>query len=852
MKKKLNLGNRYVKEYKGRSFAIIISIILSIVLIVGIGTLKQTNDNVELLKMKYETGIYQVEFKGINKDQVKKIQENNNIKNLGLFYLYKSTAEEEKQHLDIMAANNDYITSGAKLIRGRLPKEKDEMVAEEWVLRSLGIQPQINKEIILKVDDGQGGSKKEKFKLVGIISDRAESEAKGLRQLFIPFDLKSEQAMFANLVFKKGTDIYGEIDKIIKYIAIPKKNVYIMNDIISLETSNNKVTIHDIQTLIYVSLICGIVIYGIFNISIYKRVHEYGILRAIGYNNLKIFKLVLQELFSLYIIAMPIGLILGIIGAVLFNNMAETIDTQIILNGQQINLGIVFPTEIILGSIISIGIIMILISFLTYRQIKKISIVDSIKENLNSNNIKRNFVTIRFLQKYIKTYKAISFKNIFRNKKSFLMIVLSMSICGILFITLNYKLSISDSKDFEMIRTIHMNSDFTIDRYDGTSEAVIKEIRKLDGIKSLETCMLMNSKLIINENDILNQKYFDKLNSESNHEYFDYFFGKDKKTNELILRNNFRGYNDYALKKLNDYVLDGDIDINKMKNQDLAVVYIPQVNEKNYRPLRKGDSILDIRPGDNVTVKFRKDKVKYLDDNYDKLTDENVEYMYKDFTVGAVVSYDYMYEGFMIGFDSVDIIVSEEKFKEITGINDYFSVNVNMNEGTNHKELETNILKITSKIKGVIFRDLVEQRENIKALHNKTKIYNLGITFILFIITISNIINNIGYNIISRTNEFGILRAVGINNVDFKKMIVFEGLLYGVISSIIVIVTSFIIQKIIYEKSGVISIGVNFSINYINYIIVIFINLLLGVIATYFQSKKIENRSIVECINKIN
>ena len=624
---------------------------------------------------------------------------------------------------------------------------------------------------------------------------------------------------------------------------------------IYLENSNSQINLEDLQTLILISLVCGIVTYGIFNISIYKRVGEYGILRAIGCNNFKIFKLVLQELFSLYISAVPIGLIFGIIGALVFNNMAQAIDSKIVLAGKDVNLGIVFPTEIIIGSIISIGFIMIFISFLTLKQIKKLSIIDAIKGNLKTNSIKSNFITLKFLQRYMKTYKAISFKNILREKNTFLMIILSMSICGTLFIISNYKLSLSKSRDDEYTRIYHMNSDFMIygfneDKGRCIDEKYVREIQDIDGIKNLELCRLIPSKMILEEKDILNQKYFDNLNYGASDTFFHSYLGKDKNTGELILKDNFRGYNDAALEKLKNYLLTGTIDISRMKKDDLAIVYIPQVNEKfNRQPLRDGKSALDIKAGDKINIKFRKNKI--LDDDYYKLTDKNAEYIYKEFIVDATVSYDYMGQQYKPTFGSADVIISEDRFKDITGVSDYYSINVNMNQGVNHKKLEKEIAKITSKVNRVKLKDLVQRREDIKAFHAKKKIYNLGIISILFIINISNSINNIGYNILSRTKEFGILKAIGLNNSDFKKMIMFEGFLYGVISSFIITIVSLILQKIIYKVSGLYTIGVEFKINYIDYVVVIMMNVLLGFIITYFQSRKLKDHSIIECINKV-
>ena len=130
MKKKLNLSNKYIKAYKGRSISISISIILSIALIVGVSILNATNNNLELQNMRYENGIYSVNFEEIDKTQIKMLEKNNAIENFGLTSVYKKTSIEERQSIDIVGANNNYITSNSKVVKGRLPGKKNEMVAE--------------------------------------------------------------------------------------------------------------------------------------------------------------------------------------------------------------------------------------------------------------------------------------------------------------------------------------------------------------------------------------------------------------------------------------------------------------------------------------------------------------------------------------------------------------------------------------------------------------------------------------------------------------------------------------------------------------------------------------------------
>lgn len=129
--------------------------------------------------------------------------------------------------------------------------------------------------------------------------------------------------------------------------------------------------------------------------------------------------------------------------------------------------------------------------------------------------------------------------------------------------------------------------------------------------------------------------------------------------------------------------------------------------------------------------------------------------------------------------------------------------------------------------------------------------YNLGITMIVIIIAMINIVNNVSYNITSRKNELGIFRAVGFNDGKVKKMIIFEGVLYGIISSFISIIVSFVVQKFIHTFSGVENIGIKFSVNYMDYLIIVIINLVIGYITTYSQAGRLNRSSIVDCIRDV-
>lgn len=103
----------------------------------------------------------------------------------------------------------------------------------------------------------------------------------------------------------------------------------------------------------------------------------------------------------------------------------------------------------------------------------------------------------------------------------------------------------------------------------------------------------------------------------------------------------------------------------------------------------------------------------------------------------------------------------------------------------------------------------------------------------------------------SRTNEFGMLRAVGLDDKEFKEMIKFEGLSFGIISSLVSIVLSFILQIVMFKYFSMFLKNSTLDIQWINYILIILINIVIGIGATYIPLRKIKKLSIVESIKAI-
>lgn len=855
MREDFSIVIKYIKSFKSRSIAIMLSIILGTALIVGVGTLSKSAQEAGLERMKRETGTYHVAYKDIDKNQLNIVKEGKDIKNIGITSYYASTDTGEKLPISILYADNNFLNDESEIVKGRLPEGKNEVVLEAWILNSMGLEPEAGQELTFKLYNKE---KPETFKVVGILKDRYKDKNVGRCEMFLNLDENNINNFTANVEFDEGSLISNNIEVIANKANLNLENqVGINSTLVGSVEANGGIDSESKSTAIVMSAFAGLVIYSIYSISVYQRIRDYGMLRAVGATNFRVFKLMLYELLSLALVSLPIGILLGMGGAQIFNKSGGNIQYE----GNLKSTPFVIPTNIILLSIGCTLIVILIISILTYMKIRKISPIEAIKRNFGADKkIKKSNFILGSLNNKISATKAISIKNIFRNKKAFILIMLSMSIGGILVIKNDYAYSRSEAMYEEQQRKMYNNSDFVLkvngstDEENGLSDKEINEIKSIDGISEVKTARVLHSRMLLDKKDILEMGYIDHMNMGGyTQSVLNGLLFKDKESNQYLLKQKLKGFNDEMLKSLDKYVISGKIDVEKMKKENLAVIYMPHIVDTFYGTkdivVGGGKPLADIKVGDTVTIKYPKSKITDTE-SYWKAKD-NLEYEEHEFKVGAIVNYPFADDSMYSGDSGIDVITSSDYLEKLFGESNYDVVYANMKKGADHKAINEELGKIGSKVPGTITTDMVEDKATNDRSLKQDKLYTYGIVAILFAISIFNIINNVSYNLTSRTSEFGMLRAIGISEKDFKKMITYEGLFYGIISSVIVVVGGIILQTRMYETYGFADYGMDFVINYKLYIVVVLANILVGLLATYLPARKIKESSIVEAINII-
>ena len=127
----MKIAWKYIKKYRKRSIAIVLSIALSVFLIVGVGTLLDSAKASQVEQMKYELGMQHVVYKNINIEQIGKLRESEDIETLGISIAYDGWNYKNKVLMNILSADENYIRMyNSEVIKGRYPENLNEIAIE--------------------------------------------------------------------------------------------------------------------------------------------------------------------------------------------------------------------------------------------------------------------------------------------------------------------------------------------------------------------------------------------------------------------------------------------------------------------------------------------------------------------------------------------------------------------------------------------------------------------------------------------------------------------------------------------------------------------------------------------------
>ena len=511
------------------------------------------------------------------------------------------------------------------------------------------------------------------------------------------------------------------------------------------------------------------------------------------------------------------------------------------------------PIEIIgFASVVSLLIIVFIVVILAWK-IKRISPIDEIRGNIKSSvDKKRNHKMSRKRKNNSLSYSKIipieikmAMKNVLRNKSGFAITLISMSLGSVMFLASSFYSDLMKDQQKKLEEVSRVNTDFKISMiptkpmYAGYSSKDIEDIRSINGVENVDEIRSLYARMFLKENQILDKEYFKKRNEEPYNK--DVLGGLlvDCGNGDKILKSGVYGYNDTLLKKLDKHLAKGNVNLKEMNNEEVAIAMVPKNN---------GKYTVGVNIGDKLKVTFREDNIS--NEEYFKMTDTGGKYITKEFKIVGIVNELVDYSDYYVDNNSMNLVLSNKQFEKFSGYKNAQIVNIEMKDNANREKVAKQILAIANRTSGNVFADLTEERMTLAAMEENKQMFINAIIGILFLISIINIVNNIKYSMVSRRAEFGIIRAVGADNKMFRKIVLSEGLMYGLYSGVISAIVALIVCWGIYSPMAEFLISPKFLVNPITFVGVFLMNVGLGALVSYLPFVEMRNISIVESIER--
>uniref|UniRef100_UPI0031B5D050 ABC transporter permease n=1 Tax=Clostridioides difficile TaxID=1496 RepID=UPI0031B5D050 len=841
---------QYIKHYKKQSISIVLSIILSVALLTGIGSLVHSADKSRIEKIREDSGDYHYFYK-VDKKQLNKIKKNKKSKEYTVDRLGVTKPKnqiDEPFIIEFLNADSSYLDmTGRKLLKGTLPSKDGEIVLDTYSLNNLNVNKEIGTEINL---DGKI------YKLCGILSSLSNPETAMEGFVNDYFQPKEKDSYIVYVKYDENKNIKKQNYKFMKKFNISKEKTYI-NWPLSVEfgvkppKNIEKYNIFEFlknlelntnAIILLVGVFGAAAVYSIFHVSILQRISQYGVLEVLGANNKQLLFLLFLELFLLFIVGFPIGCFLGI-------GVASTIYEQFphIFLSSDIVPGAFFISEksIYLGFLF-ILLLLILIAVRVVHQLNKYSSIESMKNFKITNKKKRILESV----KHSNMTKVLSHKYMTQKKGMFIGILFSLSLGGIIFLCSSYSIQLTkNNNELTMKADDGLNSDYqitmqTTDFDVGIPKDKISRLNNVEGISKVYPVRYLFGAMQIKEEQLFWKNFFKPL--EKDYRIKTFFDGICTKQNEggYLLKTNIYGYNNGMLEGLNSYIIDGEINTHDMVKNNKVIVRLPMDGTGMY-------DAVDINPGDTIKVKVP--KTMKPTDEIVKFKEENKnDYTTKEFVVAATVKRVMANNIYFIGDYGMDIVMTNGQMKNNFDIENYNSVSIKKTEDSNIEELSENIKSVVSDVKRCIVTDYTIAIEKNNTYLNQKLLFIYGIVFVLLAISLFHIINTVSYLIFSRRHEFGILRAMGITDNKFLLMMIREGFLYGFYASIIMVIGSVIGQFMIYFMVKRVYLYINpiLKINTPLYIGMIILNITISIVAVIIPVRQILKSDIISEINK--
>ncbi|MHC0039433.1 ABC transporter permease [Pseudoneobacillus sp. C159] len=853
---------RHMRENKRRTLVTIIGVIISVAMVTAVATL-----GVSFLDlMKRQTianyGEWHVQYKNVNKDQIDAIKNDEATKKIILAndrgYAKLEGLPENRPYLFIKEYNQAGLTSfPITLTKGRLPKNPNEILVSEEILRVTQKDYQLGGQLNLEIgnrylngtdiktvltqneplqrENGQITETfriedKKTFTIVGFIKMPSWEPPWSPGYTIVGFVDQSHHSpdnrMDAVVVLKKvDQSLYDHADNLVAQnrIEMVKFNSELLRYYGVTNNDGLRKTLFSLTAIIMTVIIIGSValIYNAFAISVSERARHLGMLASVGATKMQKRNSVFFEGMIVGAISIPIGIAAGLIGiGVTFIFINHYIGGALGAFGTSERLEvIVTPYSIIVSSIVSVVTIFIS-TFIPARKASKISAIDAIRQTQDVKLSGKAVKTSKLIRKLFGIEAEIGLKNLKRHRKRYQATVFSLIISIVLFLSVSFFTS-NLKKSLEMSQD-GINYDIRIYSDGDINEDLYREVADLETVSEVS----LNRRVYLNtwiEESLVPEKYKEEVRKQQ----------ISLKEGRYPFNIFFMVLDDSSFKK---YAKQIGADFDNLSTSEPAAIVIDQIKYQEYDSRKFIETkTIHAKPGQSIDL-YTIDSETSDDLLVGKM---KIGYLTKQIPLGDFQSAPGVLMMIIPNslLNSLPVLQKQDKM---------------WNEALYLKSFDP--MKTQEKLEAmnnpyISVNNLHQEKQNEEQLIMLMSVFTYGFIVLISLISVANIFNTISTSISLRKREFAMLRSIGMTPKGFNKMIHYESIFYGLKALLYGLPLSFGVMLLIYRSIGG-TFEYGFTLPWLSIVYVIVAIFFIVASAMIYSSSKVKKENIIDALRQ--
>lgn len=802
MKSYLSLVPKYLKAHKKKTRLIIASVAISVSLVTGIFSMLDFFQQFEVLQQIHENGNYHLSIKNATDEEKLAAAARIDVKNSGTWISFRrGTLGGKVCRIDAMdesiAPNMQF-----NLKEGRYPMAENEVALEEWAAGSLHLKPGDTAKVIF-------ADKTEKeYILSGICGDYPNTKAGDTPVVLLSVAganaVNAEKASAFLLEFKKGVNVNAAQKELRDSLHLEEgrigRNEYLLAAM-GQSTSNKALSLYVTGAVLFcIVLIAGVMmIYNTFNLSVMERVRQFGLLKCIGASRRQIRKMIMKEGFSITVRAIPIGVLAGMLLAILCSAILKFYNNSYFGEIALFNVSIIGTAAGIM-----VGFLTVLIaSSLPARKAARVSPVNAAtgSNELKMSKKKKQGLLMKLLHAEI----AMGMNNAVIKRKTLILMSCSIAISIVMF--LGFQVFI-DFTHASMKTSKPYTPDVSLISEKNLSNKLYEEVSAVDGVNKAYARMFSYAEAAFNASR-LTPLYKESMGGIS--ETSDGLFVPPEKS-WLI------SYDEDQLEWAKEDLVEGELSEDKL-NEHNGVIAVAFHLRNNI-----SSKTATLKLGDKVYVKTPKGT--------------------KQMTVMAVLR--------SVPFNSPQLalttfITTEKLFTELTGEKSYKIIDLQLKRSGQEETLDEIRSMLDS---SVSLKDQRQKNSETDQAFMTMAVFIYGFVAVIALISILNIINTMNTSVASKIQYLGVLRAVGMDGGQLDRMIFAEAATYALAGSVTGCILGMLLQNYLIT-SQLSYFNIVWKVPYAQIVLILAFVLLIAAASVIGPLKRIKARGITETIGSL-